>query len=79
VRERSATPSHRRARRRRTFSDGCIRVWDPVAPAEFLLRRKADPEWWRDASGAAMLRSCRADTASIAMSAGYPAGTDASF
>lgn len=49
-----STPAHSLFNRaQRTFSHGCIRVSDPVALAEYVLRNAANP-WTRDAIVSAM-------------------------
>ncbi len=49
-----STPAHRLfSRSQRTFSHGCIRVSDPVALAEYVLRNAADP-WTPESIVAAM-------------------------
>lgn len=49
-----STPAHRLfSRAQRTFSHGCIRVSDPVALAEYVLRNAAQP-WTQDSIVAAM-------------------------
>ncbi len=49
-----STPAHHLfSRAQRTFSHGCIRVSDPVALAEYVLRNAADT-WTRESIAAAM-------------------------